>query len=163
MKKILIALCAAFVLAGCSNSTTPNEPTTENNETVVSELTVESFNEQLSSTEAGKVRVYVSSEENRSAVALDTKADEALVKEIQTVISETKAEQAESQDKIFDDPYYFVELNTRLDDNFIRFVVYGDNTLMIANANEYVNYTLTAESFEALATAFEGLVTADAE
>ena len=163
MKKLFMALAAALVLTGCSTSTeTPDANTDTPAETTGTTLDVASFAEQLSQTDAAAVRVYVTTDAARDTAALDTKADaEGMLETVTGIVEGAAAEVAESQDKVYDNPYYFVELNKPIDDNFIRFVVYGDGTLVIANRDSFTNYTLSSDSFDSIASAFESLVPAE--
>lgn len=164
MKKLFMALAAALVLTGCSTSTeTPDANTDTPAETTGTTLDAASFAEQLSQTDAAAVRVYVTTDAARDTAALDVKVEDntEMLETVTGIVEGAAAEVAESQDKVYDNPYYFVELNKPIDDNFIRFVVYGDGTLVIANRDSFTNYTLSSDSFDSIASAFESLVPAE--
>lgn len=148
MKKLLMT-CALVLglVAGCS-STKSNV------------LDSAAFSSALSSADASVVRVYVTTEEVRNLPTVDKKADglgEDAVDTIKTAIDALSLTEAESQDKIYGDPHYFVEINRVIDENYMKFTVYAD-TLVVANADEHVNYALDADQYTALATVFEGFI-----
>ena len=159
MKKLFMALAAALVLTGCSTSTeTPDANTDTPAETTGTTLDAASFAEQLSQTDAADVRVYVTTEASRETAAVDMKADtEGMMETITGIVEGVNAETAASQEKVYGNPYYFIELNGPLDDNFMRFVVYGDGTLAISNKDSFTNYTLSSDSFDSVSEAFESM------
>lgn len=152
MKKVFMALATVFALAGCSSpATTPDSNNATDNQVA---LDVASFTTQMETTDKNVIRVFITTEGSRENATLDTKVkeDETLYTAVKEVIEGLSAEKAENQDQLYGNPFYMVELGGPLDDSFLRFVVYGDGMLTIANNDAHVNYTVDLGAFSSLET-----------
>lgn len=149
MKKLLLT-CALVLglVAGCASEPKGNA------------LDAAAFSKVMTSADASVVRVYVTTEEVRNLPTVDAKANvigETTVDTLNTAIKGLSLTESESQDRIYGDPHYFVEINRVIDEDYMKLTIYAD-TLVVATADEFVNYALTSDTYAALAGVFEGFI-----
>ena len=149
MKKLLL-VCALVLglVAGCSSEPKGNA------------LDAAAFSTAMTSAETSVVRVYVTTEEVRTTPAVDAKANtlgETAVDTLNSALNGLKLSESENQDKIYGDPHYFVEINRVIDEDYMKLTVYAD-TLVVAKADEHVNYVLDEATYSSLASMFEGFI-----
>lgn len=131
MKKLLSVLALVFALVGCAGG-----------------LNVEKFTAQLEETEYASVKVkYVTGTEVGDIEAYLTEEDKDFRDALIETLNGLDLTKAESQDKIFGTPVFYIDLHNAASEDYARFSVYESadaSTVVVLNNEGYVNYTVNA-------------------
>ena len=158
MKRFLTALALLLVVAGCSNAPAETEkPQDENKPAAITTLDTATFVSEMENTAV--IKVFVADYEDLTATAVEEHLshEDEVVKEISGTLASLNLEKASDQNKVYGMPLFFIDLNSVVDSNYTRFVVF-EGVAVVQTNEGFVNYTLDDAATETLKGLTDSLI-----
>lgn len=148
MKKMLSALALVLVVAGCSNASNKEPEQQVNEPAAITTLDAATFASEFENAE--KIKVFIGKEENPAETLVEVYLeDEAVVKEVKEMVASLSLTKSANSDRVYGNPFMFIDLNTPLDSNYVRFSL-SEDMIVIQTSTDFVNYDVDDASEEAI-------------